>query len=61
MTRRWRGSYTSSGDDGDRRLVLECEMARIADAVLFRSDQERALLSLKDEAAVRAKQKGGTV
>ena len=29
-----------------------------ADAVIFRSNQERALMTLKDEAAVRVKQKG---
>ena len=32
-----------------------------ADAVIFRSDQERALITLKGEAAIRVKQKGVNV
>ena len=47
-----------TGADPHATLVLEGEMASIgADAVNFRSDQERALITLKDEATLRVKQK----
>ena len=57
----------AKGIDPYAIMVLEGEMVRLgssavlclgSSAVLFRSDQERALIAMKDEAAARVKQKG---
>ena len=49
----------SKGADPSVVLALEGEMSSIgANAVIFKSNKERALVTLKDEATVRVKQRG---
>ena len=49
----------AKGTDPNAIMVLGVEMVGLgSSSVVFRSDQERALVALKDEAVARVKQKG---